>query len=196
MKSATSIFVALAICAAGPVVAQSTQAQPSATPSAPPPPATPPCSGPEHRQLDFWVGEWIATWTNPNGSQGTGRNVITRNEYGDCVITERFSTDDGSFKGFSISTYVTPAREWRQTWMDDQGGYFDLFGGPVSGQPHIFALETYRRSPNARFARMIWENVSADGFTWRWQGKATADAEWADTWVIRYTKAPASAGGS
>ena len=157
-------------------------------------PAVPPCSGPEHRQLDFWVGDWIASWTNADGSAAGGRNVVSRNEYGDCVITERFSADDGSLKGFSISTYVTSAREWRQTWMDDQGGYFDLFGGPVDGQPHSFVLETYRRTPNAPFRRMIWENVRPDGFTWRWQGRASPEAEWVDSWVIRYSRAPQSRG--
>ena len=183
MKRAPLLLAILYCCAAGPALAQ-------------PQPAAPPCSGPEHRQLDFWVGEWIAAWTNANGSAGSGRNVVTRDEYGDCVISERFSADDGSLKGFSISTFFTPAREWRQTWMDDQGGYFDLFGGPVEGQAHSFALETYRRNPNAPFRRMIWENVSPDGFTWRWQGRASAQDEWVDSWVIRYTRAPRSGAGN
>ena len=184
MRIAASSFAALLCFAAPPLAGQSTT-----QPPAPASPVQAPCSGPEHRQLDFWVGEWTASWTNANGSQGTGRNVVTRDEFGNCVISERFTADDGSLRGFSISTYFTPAREWRQTWMDDQGGYFDLFGGPVEGQPHIFALETYRRRPEAPFRRMIWENVTADGFTWRWQGKATEDADWTDVWVIRYSRA-------
>ena len=181
--------------AAGAAAAQTTgqpaqgQAQQPAAQSAP----APPCATPEYRQLDFWVGDWVATWTNPNGSQGTGRNRITRDEYGPCVITERFSADDGSLRGFSISTYFAGAREWRQTWMDDRGGYFDLFGGPSIEPGRRFVLETYRRNPNARHARMVFEDVQPDSFTWRWQGRPNPDAPWADMWVIRYTRArPAS----
>ncbi len=181
MKFAASLIISLA-------GAVSTQA------GAQTPPAQAPCSGPEHRQLDFWVGEWIATWTKPDGSEGRGRNRVTRDEYGSCVIIERFSADDGSLKGVSISTYFTPAREWRQTWMDDRGGYFDLAGGPVQDQPHSFMLETHRRTASAPFQRMIWEEVTPDGFTWRWQGKPSADAQWRDSWVIRYRRAPAAGG--
>jgi hypothetical protein len=168
-------------------------AQGQTQPAAPAAPAAPPCSTPEYRQLDFWVGDWVATWTNANGSQGTGRNRITRDEYGSCVITERFTTDDGSLRGFSISTYVPAAREWRQTWVDAQGGYFDLFGGPSTEPGQRFVLEVYRRRPEMRFSRMVFEDVQPDSFTWRWQGRAAAEAAWADLWVIRYTRArPAS----
>jgi hypothetical protein len=193
------MFIRSSILAAGlatSVAVAQTAGQPAqgqAQPTAPAAPATPPCSTAEYRQLDFWVGDWVATWTNANGSQGTGRNRITRDEYGPCVITERFTADDGSLRGFSISTYFGGAREWRQTWMDDQGGYFDLFGGPSTTPGQRFVLETYRRRPEARYGRMIFEDVQPDSFTWRWQGRATADAPWADLWVIRYTRArPAS----
>ena len=37
--------------------------------------APPPCSGPEHRQFDFWVGEWDVT--QPDGTPaGTNRIEI------------------------------------------------------------------------------------------------------------------------
>ena len=89
----------------------------------------PPCEGPEYRTLDFWVGDWIAY-----DSQGKriGTNRITRDEYGACVITEHFKADDGSLKGHSVSMYRPGLKQWRQNWVDDQGGYFDLIGGPVS----------------------------------------------------------------
>lgn len=148
------------------------------------------CSSGEYRQLDFWVGDWIATWSKPDGTTGTGRNRITRDEYGSCVITEHFTADDGSMKGHSVSTYLAPAREWRQTWVDDQGGYFDLVGGPLPGAGQRFYFETFRRHPSAPFARMVWEDVTRDKFTWRWQKKAGANDSWSDSWVIRYTRAP------
>lgn len=160
----------------------------SPAPDGPATPPPPPCSTEEYRQLDFWVGEWIATWNNPDGTKGTGKNLITRDEYGPCVITERFSTDDGSLKGFSISTYFRAAGEWRQTWMDDQGGYYDLFGGPDLVPGAKFGLETYRRDSTAPFARMIWTDVKPDSFTWRWQKRATAKDEWRDSWVIDYRR--------
>ena len=153
------------------------------------PPAQPACSAPEFRALDFWVGDWVAEWV-VNGKKGTGTNRITRDEYGQCVITERFRDDDGSFSGFSISTYRPGINQWRQTWMDDQGGYFDFFGGPVTGTDHQFVLENKRMKETQPYQRMIFQDVKADSFTWRWQKRAKADEPWADSWVINYRRKP------
>ena len=142
------------------------------------------CAGPEWRQLDFWVGDWVAEW---DGSQkGT-----TRDEFGDCVIYERFTADDGSLKGMSVSTWRPVTRQWRQTWVDDGGGHFNLVGGPVTGQPHIFELVNELPTPQPNTLRMIWQDVRPDSFTWRWQAQKPGATEWTDQWVIRYRRAPA-----
>ena len=171
--------------AASALVAAPVAAQSQATPAAPP------CSGPEHRTLDFWVGEWIAEW-HQSGQipAGTGTNRITRDEFGACVITEHFAVDGGGFNGFSVSTYRPGLKQWRQNWVDDQGGYFDLVGGPVTGVDHAFVFETKRLSESQPYQRMIWQDVKPDSFTWRWQLKAKADEPWSDSWVIRYRRKP------
>jgi hypothetical protein len=35
---------------------------------------------------------------------------------------------------------------------------------------------------------MIWQDVKADDFIWRWQRKAKAEDAWADSWVIHYRR--------
>jgi hypothetical protein len=54
-----------------------------------PPPA--PCSSPEHRQFDFWIGDWRVS--KPDGTF-VGMNRITR-EYGNCVVHEHYATGKG-----------------------------------------------------------------------------------------------------
>ena len=181
------LLAAVFLAIPGPALAQQQPAAPAA-------PAVPPCSGPEHRTLDFWVGEWIAEWDNPNGTKGTGTNRITRDEFGSCVITEHYRSDDGTLDGFSVSTYRPGLKQWRQNWVDAQGGYFDLIGGPVNGGDHAFYFETKRLSETQPFQRMIWQDVKPDSFTWRWQLKAKAGDAWADSWVIRYRRKGKTAG--
>jgi len=147
------------------------------------------CTDEGYRQLDFWVGDWIAEWGEGKDA-GTGRNSITRDEFGACAIVEHFSADDGTLKGTSISTYRPPTRRWRQTWVDDQGGYFNLAGGPVTGQPHSFELVNERPVPAAPPLRMIWQDIKPDSFTWRWQTQRAGSDSWVDQWVIRYRRAP------
>ena len=144
-----------------------------------------PCSGPEFRTLDFWVGDWVAQ--DQNG-QAIGTNRITRDEYGDCVITEHFRLGDGSMIGHSVSIYRPGLKQWRQTWVDSQNSFFDLVGGPVSGSDHVFVFENKRVTDAQPFQRMIWEDVKPDSFTWRWQSRARANQPWADSWVILYKR--------
>jgi hypothetical protein len=148
------------------------------------------CSDPAFRQLDFWVGDWDLRWRNADGSESSGRNVISRDEFGDCVIYERFSAE--GFNGMSVSTYHQPTGTWRQTWVDDSGGYFALTGGPVNDGSVRFVLQNTRLSDEETQLRMIWEQVTADRLVWRWQSlPADADPErdaWADRWVIRYQR--------
>ena len=156
-------------------------------------PATPPCSGPEFRQLDFWVGDWDLEFTNQDGSVGKASNRITKDEFGACAISEHFvqpggAADGSDFIGGSYSTYDAQTKSWRQMWVDNAGGLFDLRGGPVSGQKHTFELTNIEpRGPNKATLRMIWEDVTPGSLTWRWQSR-NQDGTWADRWVLRYKR--------
>jgi hypothetical protein len=156
-------------------------------------PAEPSCSGPEYRQLDFWVGEWDLEFTQQDGSVGKATNRITKNEYGNCAVSEHFVLPGGGvggadFIGGSYSTYDAQTKSWRQMWVDNAGGMFDLRGGPVSGQPHSFELVNIEpRGPEQATLRMIWEDVTADRLTWRWQSR-NPDGSWKDRWVLRYKR--------
>ena len=172
----------LAALVCGPATAQAQNA-----------PATPPCSGPEFRQLDFWVGDWDLEFTNQDGSTGKATNRITKDEYGTCVISEHFVLPGGGqggadYMGGSYSTYDAQTKSWRQMWVDNAGGMFDLRGGPVSGQRHRFELINIEpRGPKKAPLRMIWENVTADSLTWRWQSR-NPDGSWTDRWVLHYKR--------
>jgi len=156
-------------------------------------PAAPPCSGPEYRQLDFWVGEWDLEFTQPDGSVGKASNRITKDEYGTCAIAEHFvqpggGPDGSDFIGGSYSIYDAQTKSWRQMWVDNAGGMFDLRGGPVTGQRHRFELTNIEpRGPKKAPLRMIWQDVSADSLTWRWQ-KGNPDGSWVDLWVLHYKR--------
>ncbi|MEE3336436.1 MAG: hypothetical protein VX255_08585 [Candidatus Latescibacterota bacterium] len=83
----------------------------------------PPCQSPEARQFDFWVGHRQVSW----GGQGT--NTVS-SDLRSCVIVERFDGRPGTpLVGMSVSTFDVRAQQWKQTWVDNQGGYLDFTGG-------------------------------------------------------------------
>ena len=146
-----------------------------------------PCSAPEFRQMDFWVGTWDVRWdASPGMAAGSGTNTITR-EYGACVIQEQFDggPTTGNLIGHSVSVYHAPARTWRQTWVDNQGGYFALTGGP-DGEGR-FVLTNTRLSDQGPHLRMVFEDITEQSLTWRWQRSSDGET-WADAWVIHYTR--------
>lgn len=155
----------------------------SASPAAPPPP----CSAPEFRQMDFWLGTWDVQWqATPGTPAGRGTNTITR-EYDGCVIQEAFDGGPatGNLIGHSVSTYHAPLKKWRQTWVDNQGGYFALVGGP---EGDTFVLVSSRLQDNSPVQRMVFENIKPNSLTWRWQKTPDAGKTWQDQWVILYAR--------
>lgn len=90
------------------------------------PPAVPaqPCAAPEHRQFDFWLGEWEVT----QNDQPAGRNRITL-EHGGCVLAEHWTSARGNFTGGSFNVYDAGRGVWHQTWVDSSGTLLLLEGG-------------------------------------------------------------------
>jgi hypothetical protein len=160
-------------------------ALPACAANAPAPPPPPPnCNGPQFRQLDFWLGDWDAKWDPSPGDTGIGSNHIARS-YEGCVIEEHFDGHPGQhLMGHSVSAYFAPTRDWRQTWVDNEGGYIDLTGGP---QPNGDFVLTTLPKPSGKANRMVFTDIAPDSFTWRWQAN-TDGKTWTDSWVIHYTR--------
>ena len=139
-----------------------------------PPVQTPvsPCSTAEHRQFDFWIGEWDVL--TPDG-RTAGRNSITR-EFGGCVLRERWRGAGGT-EGASFNIYSPASQAWHQTWVDSTGLLLTLTGafrdnamrmtGPGSG-PKGTSLNrlTWTPLPDGQ-VRQMWETSADDGRSWK-----------------------------
>lgn len=148
------------------------------------PPA--PCRSAEFAQFDFWLGEWTVRWTDKDGAERSGSNRIRKTLDG-CVILEEFDGRPGTpLVGTSVSTYVPRADKWKQTWVDNQGGYLDFEGEFRDGR-----MTLSRRAPLAGdgvMQRMVFSDITADSLTWEWQGSKDNGASWTTNWRLRYTR--------
>ena len=142
------------------------------------PPAS--CATPQHRQFDFWVGDWQVH--KPDGTFA-GINRITL-EYGSCVIHERYITGRG-YSGESLNIYDASRKVWHQTWVDDTGLLLTLEGrwdgksmvleGRAPGADGAMAKQRITWTPNADGSvRQLWESADAKGaWTVVFDGKYT-----------------------
>ncbi len=73
--------------------------------------SAPACSSPEHRQWDFWLGDW--TVSDPAGKlQGTNRIVRAS---GGCGLEEHWTGASGG-RGDSLNVYDPIRKTWTQLW--------------------------------------------------------------------------------
>ena len=146
-----------------------------------------PCAAPQQKQFDFWVGEWDLSWPGENSATGHGTNSIKRILDG-CVVQETFSGQSSvALRGTSLSIFDTRAGKWRQTWVDNEGGYLDFVGEFSNGQMILQRQAT--RPDGARILqRMVWKNITATEFDWSWEASADEGKTWQVNWPIHYKR--------
>ncbi|HET6176500.1 MAG TPA: hypothetical protein VFE61_06190 [Candidatus Sulfotelmatobacter sp.] len=151
-------------------------------------PAPNPCAVPEQQQLDFWVGEWDLTWPGQNaGEVGHGTNNIKRILDG-CVVQENFSGGDSMhLHGTSVSIFDTRTGTWKQTWVDNEGGYLDFVGEFKNGQMILQRAAT-RPDGTKTLQRMVWKNITANTLDWSWESSLDGGKTWQVNWPIHYKR--------
>ena len=139
---------------------------------------------PRAAQFDFWVGSWDLT----SGGKPAGTNTITR-EYDGAVIMERFvGSAETALNGMSVSVFDKNTGKWRQTWVDNQGGYLDFVGEFADGKMILSRRTTLQGKDVVQ--RMVWFNITPDSFDWSWERSEDDGTTWKTVWPIHYTRKP------
>ena len=193
------VLSTLAACASTPAPVAPTNAAPAQpAPVAAVPPAAgaiaQACSGPEFRQLDFWIGDWnvkIHARASPASDQW-GDSVGTqhvRSILSGCAIEENFAAQGppSPWAGRSFATFDGFSKKWRQTWVDDSGGYIPLDGGPEGSEFALYGPP--REIKGTKFQmRMVWKNITHEALRWEWQRSEDGWQTNAVMMVIDYTR--------
>ena len=159
------LAVVLAALASGPAVAS---AQSSGAPQ------TPPCSAAEHRQFDFWIGDWNVT--TPDGT-AAGRNSISRILNG-CVLLEEW-TGAGGGSGKSFNLYNARKQQWHQTWVDGNGGILEIDGAlNGNGEMVLSGEQPLRQGDGVARNRITWTPRSPDEVRQHWEVSTDGGATW------------------
>lgn len=117
--------------------------------------AQPTCDGAEHRQFDFWIGEWDVTVRG----QPAGTSVITLQEKG-CMIHEQW-TSAGGGTGQSMNFYDRNDGRWHQVWVASNGSVL-RFSGALENGALAYATEG-TRADGVRILHRLVFTPNADG---------------------------------
>src|SRR4029077_14691814 len=121
------------------------------------------------------------------GETGHGTNSIKR-VLGDCVVEENFSGGDAMhLRGTSVSTFDARSGKWKQTWVDNEGGYLDFTGEFINGQM-ILSRDATRPDGTKTQQRMVWKSITRDELHWSWEASKDGGQTWQVVWPIHYKR--------
>jgi peroxiredoxin len=140
-------------------------------------PPAPACSSAEHRQFDFWIGEW--TVTTPDG-EVAGHNTI-ESIMGGCALRESWTGAKGNH-GTSLNIYSPRDGTWRQTWIDEQGTLLEIRGGIKNGSMVMEGGMTGRDGKPVQH-RIVWTPNDDGSVSQRW----SVSTDGAETWKIIFS---------
>src|SRR5262245_46064449 len=131
------------------------------------------CNDAEHRQFDFWVGDWEVT--DSAGKTVYGTNRVTREEDG-CLIHEEWLGSRGG-TGQSLNFHDPLKRQWEQVWVGNDGLVLQVTGG-LKGTSMVLEGEamdaggkvakhraSWTPQPDGR-VRQYWQRSDDGGTTW------------------------------
>ena len=161
MRAISSVALFLAIAAIMPATIAAQGAAPPA------------CNRPEHREFDFWLGEWEVTGAKGNKA-GTNRIQAIN---GGCALREEWTGTTG-FTGTSLNAFDASSGRWHQTWVGSDGLVLMLDGGLKEGVMELTGSTKGAGGAVVRHrirwtplggtpvtVRQLWE-TSSDGKTW------------------------------
>lgn len=132
------------------------------------------CASVEHRQFDFWVGNWEVT--DSAGTTVYGTNQVDSEE-DHCLVHENWAGSRGG-TGQSLNFYDPLERRWNQVWVGSDGlvlrisGHLDgasmvLEGdGMGPGGTAVKQRAAWTPQPDGR-VRQFWQQSSDGGATWK-----------------------------
>ncbi len=152
------------------------RAAPRATTARPPdgPLQEAPCNGPEHRQFDFWLGDWEVRAVADGRLAGT--NEITSILDG-CVLMESYSTPTG-YAGHSFNAYDASTGQWHQTWVDNTGLVLKLDGGLDGEGRMVLSGPGVDPRGNEVVNRIVWTPREDGSVQQTWDMSPDSGATW------------------
>jgi hypothetical protein len=132
------------------------------------------CTGPEHRQFDFWLGEWEVLG-GPGGTHHLGDNRIERSDNG-CWLVERWHGASG-IHGTSTNAWDAQYRVWRQFWVGADGVVLRLEGGLQDGAM-VMAGELPNPQGGTQLQRISWTPQPDGSVVQQWDTSDDGGRTW------------------
>jgi len=110
------------------------------------------CNSPEHRQFDFWLGDWDAY--DASDDKTPAAHIVITHALDGCVIREAYDDPTG-LKGENFSIYDESRKVWHQTWVTNRGQLLTI-EGTKRGDGLFFEGAAIANGVNTLY-RVVWK---------------------------------------
>ena len=145
-----------------------------------------PCRyAPEHRQFDFWIGEWSVTKAKDESPAGDSRIELS---LGDCVIVENWTSKNTTYAGKSYNVYNTDAKRWEQFWVDNSAGMIHFIGSLKDGAMDFYTEDVVQPDGTTYKRHLRFFPLGPDKVHQYSQGSTDHGKTWTDEYDFIYTR--------
>ncbi len=144
-------------------------------------PPTPCLTDAQHKQFDFWVGEWDVTASGQTIATSSIQRIIDS-----CVIFENYTQANG-YNGKSLNFYDAVLGKWRQTWVDGTGTVGEFVGEYKDGAIH-YEGESHRKDGRKILRKMIFSSLGADKVRQYSEASTDGGKTWKATFDLIYIR--------
>ena len=145
-----------------------------------------PCKyAPEHRQFDFWIGEWSVTTAKGGLPAGDSRIEIA---LGDCVIVENWTSKNSTYAGKSYNVYNAAEKRWEQFWVDNSAGMIHFIGSLKDGVMDFYTADLPQPDGTTLQRHLRFFPLGPDQVRQYSQGSTDHGKTWADEYDFIYTR--------
>jgi hypothetical protein len=117
--------------------------------------AAPACQSADHRQLDFWVGDWDV-YDMPATGQPAAHATIT-SLLDKCVIHELYEGNSG-LRGESFSIYDPTRKVWHQSWVSNRGELLVIEGVMRDGRLTLVGHQVTKDNKQREIRASWWHD--------------------------------------
>lgn len=154
------------------------------------------------QELGWFIGEWdvvsrmLMDADNDEWLEEELRTVHTY-ELGGHLIFEHFFGPLGGapFEAWSLRTYDVNTGIWQQRWVDTSPGHFAHWQGSFDAEANTFTgyaarfLDDRGNIEGSVAVREIFDNITDESFSWRFERTNDGGETWFVTWTLEYTRA-------
>lgn len=159
------------------------------------------CSEKEHRQFDFWLGDWSikqkilkadGKWFEADAETSVKPALdgcaLVENWSGEVLFFWEGMKTPETIKGLSVRAYNAKTKKWTINWMDTRGLEFGAHAGGFTESKGEFFRTVKNPDGNEMKTRITFSDITKSSVHWDLAVSSDSGETWRTLWIMAMTR--------